>query len=308
MSQNTTRAINEELKKILDQTENEFDFYSGGEIVDYVLSELQTDDSKRIIEYPHKELNNAFRGIFPTSFVIIGADTGLGKSELLGSIVLSACEQGKRVVYFDFENDDGDFVMRQISRMVSVMRNQYFSVADLRLCNVESDPVGDQIYKAAELLSGKIKTLKLFKNDRLPKVDDFVEQLELMDDVDLVCIDHLHYFDFETGENQAVQIGRVMRALRNLTKKRIPIVMASHLKQRSQNKAPSNYDLFGSSNIAKEAKSVILMSKEQNQTLFQITKNRDGGKLCEFYADYDQIKRELIFKSDNGQPQAGFGS
>ena len=86
-----------------------------------------------------------------------------------------------------------------------------------------------------------------------------------------------------------------MRALRDLTKKNIPIIIASHLKPRQGNKKPSNYDLFGSSNISKEAKTVILMSREENLTRVQITKNRDGGQTTDVMASFNPISKELEF-------------
>lgn len=234
--------------------------------------------------------NNYFAGGF--------INHNCGKSELMGQIAFGACKQGARVVYFDFENDDGDFVMRNICRMVSSVLNKQFTVADLRMHDVENGPHSGIIYDCASRLAEKIEKMKIYKNEDLPTVDKFVEMLEMMgEEVDLVCIDHLHYFDFEkAGESQATQISRVMRALRGLTKKRIPIILASHLKERrGQNKRPSNFDLFGSSNIAKEAKNVILMHREDKHTVFQITKNRDGNTLCYLKATFSPLQRRFVF-------------
>ena len=272
-------------------------FYSGKECVSYVLDEIQKNDRDKIIKYPYSMMNKAFEGIFPTTFCVVGADTGLGKSELLGHIAFSAAEQGKKVVYFDFENDDGDFIMRQIAKKTSKMMNKEISVARLRTM-VESDEIlVNNVMEAAEKIAETTKDMRIFKNKDIPTIEQFIEILDTIEDVDLVIVDHLHYFNFDSAkESHAVQISLIMRELRKMTKKRIPIFVASHLKQRHGNKLPTNYDLFGSSNIAKEAKNVILMSRnESGQTDFQITKNRDGKLLGHFTATYNKVLCELQF-------------
>lgn len=285
------------LKDIETKEEVNDQFYSGKECVNYVLNEIQKNDRDKIIKYPYPMMNRAFEGIFPTTFCVVGADTGLGKSELLGHIAYSAAEQGKKVVYFDFENDDGDFVMRQIAKRVSIMMNKEVSVAKLRTMTDKDTVMVDNVMRAAERIAETIKDMRIFKNKDIPTIERFISILETIKDVDLVIVDHLHYFNFDSAkESHAVQISLIMRELRKMTKKRIPIFVASHLKQRHGNKLPTNYDLFGSSNIAKEAKNVILMSRnESGQTDFQITKNRDGKLLGHFTAIYNKVLCELQF-------------
>lgn len=303
--------MSKNLEKVLDHIQASDDavtqFYSGYDLADNVVQELLVSDHDKIIKYPYKKMNKVLRAIFPTSFITIGADTGCGKSQLLGNIAYSACKQGKKVVYFDFENDDGDFVMRQLCRRIGVKLGEVFTVADLRLHDLESGKHADLIIKEIGSLADEIKDMRIYKNKDLPTVDSFVKILGALSDVDLVCIDHLHYFSFEYTESQATQIERVMHKLKELSgQKRIPIVLASHLKQRrGADRTPTNYDLFGSSNIAKISKSVILMHREEIggvvDTIFQVTKNRDGQVLCKDTARFNPISGDFEF-----QEQAGF--
>ena len=275
-------------------------FHDGKAIVNYVLEEIQKKDFEKIIPFPIRKFNEIFGGIFPTTFTVIGADTGCGKSELLGAIAFFAMEEKNRVAYFDFENDDGDFVMRQIAKKVSLKRDVVFTVKDLRLHDPENGEFADDIYGASEEVYSVVHDrLLIYNNEKIPTIKDFLRYLKMVIEeklnVTLVIIDHLHYFQMTEGESQANQIANIMRELRLITKKRIPIFIASHLKQRLGNKKPTNYDLFGSSTIAKEAKNVILLSRDKEGTLIDITKNHDGQKIVELAAKFDPKERMFEF-------------
>ena len=90
--------IENELNSMLDDIEKEFEFLGGSKAVSYVLSELQKKDYKKVIQFPYEKMNEALRGIFPTSFIGIGADYGSGKSELAGDIAIHASGQDKNVL------------------------------------------------------------------------------------------------------------------------------------------------------------------------------------------------------------------
>ena len=136
-------------------------------------------------------------------------------------------------------------------------------------------------------------------------MEEMIEELADLEDLDLICIDHLHYFDMgESREFESIQLGKIMRKLRDITKKGIPVILASHLKTVRDNKPPQNHDLFGSSNIAKEATNVILLHREDDETILRITKNRNGGVLGEWRGIYNFITREIDFGV--GPKQIGF--
>jgi replicative DNA helicase len=299
-----SKTLEKAIQKVETQKNTQTQFVSSHKAVSELWDTLMKKDFERIIKFPYDHLNKRLRGIFPTSFIVVGADTGAGKSELLGQIAYSAAEQKKRVLYFDFENDAGDFYARLITREMSKKLDKEFTVADLKLMDVDKHPHAGLAFGVAASLSEKCETVRLYNNEEIPTVERFVAILEAISgEVDLVCVDHLHYFDFESSKDtHSQQISMVMRALNRLTRKRIPIILASHLKERKgTNKTPSNYDLFGSSNIAKEAKAVVLMHREDQHTVFQITKNREGVKLSKYKCKFNPIGRVFLFEG-----QAGF--
>ncbi len=114
---------------------------------------------------------------------------------------------------------------------------------------------------------------------------------------DLIVIDHLHYFSMD-GENMSVQIGNIMRNLKRITKKyKIPIIVVSHFRKRDISKDPTSADLFGSSNIGKEANTTlfIVRDREDNDTRLIAWKRRVGGKKIEFNLVYNSEVGEYDF-------------
>jgi len=82
--------------------------------------------------------------------------------------------------------------------------------------------------------------------------------------MDLIIIDHLHYIQLER-DNENKELGEIMRELKTMTdiiKK--PVILVSHTKKPPVNQPdyiPTEYDLYGSSNVAKEATTIIMISK-----------------------------------------------
>lgn len=272
-----------------------------------IVSEVYTTSSEpeEFIEYPKKEWNSVCGGIFKSDLVVIGGDTGKGKSQKLHEIAYNACKQDKKVAYFDFENDKGDFVRREVATQLSKREDRFISVNEFRQRSLESFPnyVADIFAEIDENIRGK---MLVFTGENIPTIEKFINMISFLTDnfkADLIVIDHLHYFSMhESKESGAIQIATIMRELRKITKEnKIPVVIGSHLKQRQGNKKPTNFDLFGSSNIAKEATQVILLSGDENQSIEAITKTRSGGRPKTFNGVFNPITREVEY-------QKGFNS
>lgn len=267
-----------------------------------IVSEVYTSASEpeKFIEYPKREWNNICGGIFQSDLVVIGGDTGKGKSQKLHEIAYNACKQDNKVAYFDFENDKGDFVRREVATQLSIRENRFISVNEFRQRSLDSfkNYVADIFAEIDETIRGN---MLVFTGENTPTIEKFVEMMPFLTDefkADLIVIDHLHYFSMhESNEAQAMQIATIMRELRKITKeKKIPVVIGSHLKQRQGNKKPTNFDLFGSSNIAKEATQVILLSGDEFESIEAITKTRSGGKPRTFNGKFDPITRQVKYQ------------
>ena len=293
-----------DLNKLLEEIKNDRDpdelFLGIVDSMKAVSDSMEQNTDANLIKYHIPELNKSLKGILPYSLVVVGAGTGLGKSEFISDLVYNTAKEGKKVVYFDLENDNGDFVRRILAKKASMLLDEYVGVDELYTNDILKTKKGELIVQLFSEIEEEVNgNVKIYNNEKIPTFEEFLDYIEKLkdeEDVDLICIDHLHYFSmFESNENQAIQIGKIMRGLRDLSKRGCPIVLASHIRP-PQHGRPENHHLFGSSNIAKEASVVVLFHKEQDQTFMRVTKKRHGGQYYEFSGKYNHISRRIDYQ------------
>ena len=120
------------------------------------------------------------------------------------------------------------------------------------------------------------------KNDELDwkDIDGLVSKARDQLGVDLVIIDHLHYFTREL-DNVSEDLGRITKEIKkNAIRHDIPVMLISHVRkgQKSTDAATID-DLRGTSYIAQDADIVLMVSKIENsdKVAVRIEKNRNRG-------------------------------
>lgn len=106
----------------------------------------------------------------------------------------------------------------------------------------------------------------------------------------IVFIDQLDFIVPFTASDHALQIGKVMRDLKTIANKwNVVIILICHLKKTRQDVQPTLEDLKGSSSIAQESDTTILIWRENkrestgeititNNTMISVQANRRTGK------------------------------
>ena len=282
-------------------------FYDWEEYVSISWLSLTTTNSKDIIEYPIKFLEETLTGIAPSELVLIGADTGIGKTEFANSIAFHNAKKGKRVYLFSLEGDKYEVANRErykryvemikdvnrgkqpYEKYVNIIPYKKFIMNDFDDENVK---MAMEILNLDSLMAKEFQNLKIYSREDALNIQTFCEHLEMIkDDADLVIIDHLHYFDF-LSNNEHAEITEIMKRIKKLQDKlRIPIIVVSHLRKKQNDRVfPDNNDFHGSSNIPKQADTCIILSHigtdsedYENQisegiykTGMRITKSRTG--------------------------------
>lgn len=120
------------------------------------------------------------------------------------------------------------------------------------------------------------------KNDELDwrSIDSLVRRAKEDKQVDLVIIDHLHYFTREL-ENVAEDLGRITKELKkNSQRHELPIILISHVRKTQRGQAVTMDDLRGSSYIGQDADIVLIVGrdpKDSSTINLKIEKNRNRG-------------------------------
>jgi len=282
----------------------DIDFYNWEDYVDTAYRDMVMKDPYDVLEYPIKYLNDALLGIDRSELIVIGADTGLGKTELANNIALHNAEKGKNVYLFSLEGDTFDVINRERYKLFyDYIKNSDMGikVEDLDYRKFVLNRYGVEVQMIIHdeidpILKRKYKTLKVYggHGSSSISIDRLCSHLDMLEGKpDLIVIDHIQYFNFMSS-NEHAEITEMMKKIQEKKKQyRVPVVLVSHLRKKGKDRGfPSNDDFHGSSNIAKQADTCIILSHvdiedDDNtyekqiasgiyQTGIRITKSRTG--------------------------------
>lgn len=223
---------------------------------------------EKILKFGVSFLDDALSGIYTDDLVVMGAKTGLGKTQLAMHIALANAKEGRNVVYFALEAAE-----YEIERRI-----KYQAICD-RFFSMNPRP---PIYlNYMDWYYGKFKSelatiekeieervsfprLRVYYRDRDFGVSEFQRVfLAVKETTDLVIVDHLHYFDHDDpNENKAVK--EIVKKIKDTTDiTNIPVVLISHVRKtdkRLKSLVPDIEDFHGSSDIGKIATKAFCIS------------------------------------------------
>lgn len=244
---------------------------------------VKTEESERIdatkgrLSFGIGFLDHALGGIDQSDVILIGADSGVGKTELSQFIATFNAVRGKTVHFFALEAEKAEMERRTKYRMVADM-----------LFNLHRDPKARARMNYMDWHDGKLRDLtgryddavttlmvdRLSTMHTLYRVRDFdVKQmqqrfLEAAKTTDLIVLDHLHYVDSnDANENRGHKI--IVKCIRDIALDiGKPVIVVAHLRKSDERypKLVPNLDAFmGSSDIAKISTKAILLSQARDQ-------------------------------------------
>lgn len=287
------KRINSELSQIEREARQEQykedelskDWWKWPEYCDKSWEELQNVKKESICEYPIQYLQDALSGILPSQLIIIGSDTGIGKTEIANMIAFHNTLRGKEVYLFALEGAWDEVIQRErykriVQKAFVLNRGLYEKLSYDRFMAGSLTKEIKEVWKDNDEATLKAAYQKLHVYTRRNPLDKktIITQLErIHDKADLVVIDHLQYFDFFTQREHS-EITEIMKNVRMLTSKyKVPVVLVSHLRKKSNDRVfPDNNDFHGSSNIAKQADACIILSPvamDENPLENQISNN-----------------------------------
>lgn len=247
-------------------------------------------------------LDDALRGIFPDDLILLGAPSGVGKTQLCCNIALANIEDERNVHYIALEA--GEYEIERRLKFPLVM-DRFYSDPDRPrlgrtidytdwLMGTHKEALRPYEDEADRFFESAYKNLHLYyKQDKFDLGDLISSVHYVAAKTDLIMIDHVHYFDLDDdNENRAIkEIAKTVRSL--AIEEQRPILLIAHLRKRDR----QNDDLVagleefhGSSDLFKIATRVITLSPGQMtqsglyETFFRVPKNRLDGGVTRFAA------------------------
>lgn len=261
------------------------------------IDEIKARKSNRgaLLRFGVEYLDDALRGIFKDDLILLGAPSGMGKTQLCCNIALANMEAAKKVHYIALEA--GEYEIERRLKFPLVMERYYSDPSRPKLGKISYTDwlLGEHVdalrkyeHDAAKFFEDAYRDLFLFyKQDRFGIAQLREAVLSCSNDTDLILVDHVHYFDLDDdNENRAIkEIAKTVRTL--ALEEQRPIILVAHLRKRDKGNEElvAGLDEFhGSSDLYKIATRVITMSPGRPtpdgcyETFFRIPKNRiDGG-------------------------------
>ena len=239
----------------------------------------RVDIAPRILTLGVRFLDVALGGIFPSDVILLGGATGQGKTELARLIAQANVDRGKRVHYFALEADGREIERRAkysllASRVLAAPgggrfyeRLNFLDWMAGRLDDV-TGPFEDAV--DAEL-ADKYRNLYTYYPDGEFTIDDFERAFAaIVDDTDLVILDHFHFLDF--GEQENASAKRAIKTIRRLARESgIPILVVAHIRKADRGAkrtrlVPVLDDFHGSSDVVKAATKAVLLAPATDRT------------------------------------------
>jgi len=266
-------------------------------------------DVNKLCKYGIRPLDDALKCIMPNELVVIGADSGAGKSELGLHIALTNAKQNKTVALYFLEGGHIEAMARMKWRDVAKKYYDKYSssgiemdyslwrtnqMKDLVIQGIESEVYEEYqnelknnlfIYPISEGFTLADLTSSLWSFHSLETAFAGIDPSGF--NLDLIVIDHLQYFSLAEKETEIEAITNILKAVNHITSDyKIPVVLISHLVKKKMDRGlPDQEDFYGTSNIPKISSTAIVISpdsKNENfstniyHSFFRIVKSRVG--------------------------------
>lgn len=278
------------------------DWVSWGEAFLEETLDRESIKPDELCTYGVQALDDALFRIGKNELVVIGAETGMGKSTLSLSIAQHNAKQGKRVAIYYLEGGHLEAIRRMKWKDITKMYFQNYRLprADINfkqwMYNYrQAETLIDIEAKVNKEYEEKYKenlyfypTTKEFTIERfLMSLLDFHELFATSLDLDLIIIDHLQYFSLANTENEITEITKILREVKHITEYyNTPVILISHLRKRGKNSGlPNHEDFYGSGSIAKISTTAITIAPDSEKdnlasniypTFLRVVKSRVG--------------------------------
>lgn len=272
--------------------------------------------SDRLIPYHVPFLDDYLRGILPHDLTLLGADTGVGKTDLAATIARKTAATGRTVHYFALEAEPNEIERRTkygiIAQWAADRRLPFLSQLNyvdwyLGRC----DGIIGSLDRDADVeMRAKYKTLHTYYKGAQFGADDIKRLILAVQTVsDLIVIDHLHYVDID-DDNENRGLRTLIKTIRDTALGcGRPVLLVVHLRKgegaRREPLVPSMERVHGSSDIAKMATNAIMLSRAPfrgrewwfSPTFISIPKFRMGGA-CRLVAMSNYDIRTRAYEPD----------
>lgn len=224
---------------------------------------------KNLLSFGIDFLDDALFGIAPHEVILVGAESGAGKTQLVSNVAMHNLLQGKKVHFYALEAHYLEIEHRIIFQLL---------IDILKRDNKKPWPSYEEYYyrlhefhveelEAQELFKKTLGNLATFyKTAENFTVQDFkgLYASSALSNADLIIVDHAHYFDWGDKSDYHGLKEVITKARFCADTYGIPCLLVSHMRKpdpRVKTLAPSMHDFHGTSELYKRANKAFTLGK-----------------------------------------------
>jgi hypothetical protein len=259
---------------------------------------------ERAMLFQQTFLDDCLRGILPHDLILIGAPTGMGKTDLALAIAMANADAGRKIVYFALEAEPRELERRTMYQLLArevflAARKHQIDVEDTHALNYADWYMGRceklcaPFYERVQVqMLHRFGSLRTFYREQKFDVIDLANAIEVIHPhVDLIVVDHLHYIDaVDEKANETRELHEATKTIRSIALDiGKPVILIAHLRKRDKKLrqlVADTDDFHGSSNVTKIATQVIAIEHALSitpskpylsPTFFSVVKDRKAG-------------------------------
>lgn len=204
---------------------------------------LDTVDPNDVLQYGYEPLDDHLAGIYKQEVVLIGGETGTGKSSFMNSILKHNASNGHKALVVTLEDTLRDLSLKDLYFKVGAERKMQGREKNYPWRPFRNNALESESYEqecAASLESIPEHNLLWYDKSHSEAPDRMdIDALEAMIEaavqggIDIVGIDHLHFFDSHvSSENKADRIEEIMQRIKRMAEVYdIAILLIAHYKK-----------------------------------------------------------------------------
>ena len=261
-------------------------------------------EPEKVLSYGYDWLDEKLTGIMPGNLIVIGGESGTGKTTFATKIALNASTQVKVSAYV-LEDRIEDYMEKWLWTEVNRQKkksgvNQVgYPWNDYILKKIE-DPAFPELEEKARKVILKYKQVSFARFDELPTVDSVLEKMreDAVNGTELFLLDHLHYLSlFEKNRSKADLIEETMVKIKTfLNNHGVAMLMVVHYKKLDG--AKPRLDSFKDSvAIPQNASTIINLYRDRDkekanpyETDFIVPKSRNPNGEFRIKTVYDPVE------------------
>lgn len=289
-------AAFEDLGRLLEGTQDA-EVVSVTELIGEYLDRMQSEEKPDYLDWGIEALDKIL-AVSPGKFVILAADSSVGKTALALQFAWHFAEQGKRVGFFSIETDRDSLADRLMAEK---------QVAAIPLPATKKKTLQDDDFRRAAEAGAKSDGVPMWIIRRCETLEQIRAQC-VMRKLDVVFIDYVQLIDAPGRERWDVVTNISMGLHRMAQSLGITVVGLSQITpaQKGGKQAPTKDDLRESRQLKQDADVILILSPSTEDEdpadtrVLQVAKNKDGrcGKVRLRFEPQYMTFTQLITMSD----------